>query len=733
MRILNITMKNFLCYHGEDNRIVFTDGLNLILGANGYGKSKLYDAFQWVFNDYITNEALALGVKYTNDLGKALVNERALAEAEIDAKITCEVCIEVSRGAGNTFQLIRRLYVVKAAEHEFKVATSSQFIVKKKDVLEFKPLSDADGKQERDRLIPAEVMPYLWFQGERGVSNIIDTSRRESLKQIVNRMSDTQKWDDFIEITKQAYSIADKEFNQALSSDSTQRQKAKEYQEQQKDAQDNLEAVEVELTEVEKNLDRAAQKHENIAGQLATAQKINDLKKDRDVLGTALRLATNRYDNLKLGFAKRLFTDSWLLMGTDDLVDKFGEKLNDYDKLVMERKVAAQVAKNEAEREQTRLPEGVPDRNTVQNMLHDEHCQVCDRPAPKGSEPYQAIEKLLEKPKPVKQPETTPNIAKELRGLYWVGVSVKGKYSDAPEQIRATYVDQINLEGEMRDLEDQIKSVEEAISTEVINSGLEEKDAAGMLKSIRSANDDTHTYSAQAEKLRTAREKYTTQLNDIKNGLTKLSVGGKIDPKLAQKRKLLDDLRELAIRMKSTQYKKLIHQLEETANQHFREMNEPTGAFYGTIKFVPDGDGYMPQIHDDAGRKVDNLNTSQTSSSKLAIIMAIVTANQTRGLADQYPLIADAPISDFDAVKARAFLAQTARAFGQSIVIVKDFLDADPTQTGQYQADTVRLAQIKQDVEAAGKTLNIYQLAIPAGQTAQNRKNLSVQINTLAI
>lgn len=113
--------------------------------------------------------------------------------------------------------------------------------------------------------------------------------------------------------------------------------------------------------------------------------------------------------------------------------------------------------------------------------------------------------------------------------------------------------------------------------------------------------------------------------------------------------------------------------------------------------------------------------------------MAIVTANQTRGLADQYPLIADAPISDFDAVKARAFLAQTARAFGQSIVIVKDFLDADPTQTGQYQADTVRLAQIKQDVEAAGKTLNIYQLAIPAGQTAQNRKNLSVQINPLAI
>ena len=55
MIINSITMKNFQCYYGEheDNKFEFTDGLNLIIGNNGAGKSKFYDAFYWVLNDKI--------------------------------------------------------------------------------------------------------------------------------------------------------------------------------------------------------------------------------------------------------------------------------------------------------------------------------------------------------------------------------------------------------------------------------------------------------------------------------------------------------------------------------------------------------------------------------------------------------------------------------------------------------------------------------------------------------
>lgn len=56
MIILSISLENFLCYYGTENKFEFTEGLNLVLGPNGYGKSKLYNAFQWVFKDGITDE-----------------------------------------------------------------------------------------------------------------------------------------------------------------------------------------------------------------------------------------------------------------------------------------------------------------------------------------------------------------------------------------------------------------------------------------------------------------------------------------------------------------------------------------------------------------------------------------------------------------------------------------------------------------------------------------------------
>lgn len=46
-----------MCYAGE-NRFDFTEGMNVIIGDNSYGKSKLYDAFYWAMYDecFDTNE-----------------------------------------------------------------------------------------------------------------------------------------------------------------------------------------------------------------------------------------------------------------------------------------------------------------------------------------------------------------------------------------------------------------------------------------------------------------------------------------------------------------------------------------------------------------------------------------------------------------------------------------------------------------------------------------------------
>ena len=112
MKLHSISLTNFLCYYGSNNKLTFDDGLNLVLGANGYGKSKLYDAFQWVFKDGITDDSAPGRIKNTSFLKKELISEKALMECEVGENVFCEVVIEVS-DSSSIYQLKRKYFASK--------------------------------------------------------------------------------------------------------------------------------------------------------------------------------------------------------------------------------------------------------------------------------------------------------------------------------------------------------------------------------------------------------------------------------------------------------------------------------------------------------------------------------------------------------------------------------------------------------------------------------------------
>ena len=49
MRIKCLTINNFRSYYGE-NEFIFTDGLTLIIGDNGDGKTTFFDALKWLLD-----------------------------------------------------------------------------------------------------------------------------------------------------------------------------------------------------------------------------------------------------------------------------------------------------------------------------------------------------------------------------------------------------------------------------------------------------------------------------------------------------------------------------------------------------------------------------------------------------------------------------------------------------------------------------------------------------------
>ncbi len=99
MFIKSIQLENFQCYYGDNNLFEFKEGLNLIIGDNGAGKSKLYDAFHWVLYDEVFDSASRKFEK-TTKVQNQLISDQAKDLCEIDdyAKTSVTLIVEGSQG-----------------------------------------------------------------------------------------------------------------------------------------------------------------------------------------------------------------------------------------------------------------------------------------------------------------------------------------------------------------------------------------------------------------------------------------------------------------------------------------------------------------------------------------------------------------------------------------------------------------------------------------------------------
>ena len=741
MLITKISLSNFLCYYGDDNQFAFVEGLNIVLGANGYGKSKLYDAFQWVFSDGITDTAPRAtpgGLKLTNTVKGELVSEKAKAECVIGESVETKVMVEVTQprngypDSPKKYQLVRTYRIRRTDEKAWAEPGKSDFQIFEFDIVSYKPVSPAKFDDVLERLIPVDVRPYVWFQGERGISNLIDTSSNNSLRNVIKRLSDIERWDRYIQVTEKAYDTARNAFDQELKKSQKNQVRIGELQTEQRLLENQVKQLEQQITNASQNQQEAQEKKDALLASIEFAQQLNKLNETRNRAETAYANAVKQSDAFDEGLSRKLFADNWVLLGTSSLVDKFEEKLDAYDDAIAIRKATANLTKQAAEKLQIRLPDNVPEPMYVRQMLDEEHCKVCDRPAPKGSDPYTAIASLLLSEPEIIQPERPrKNLKAFFRQFYTNGLGMKSSIDSINQRVQQSIQEQNGNRDRVRTLKEELETKSRELQQQEQLSGL--TNARDIVNSMNGAVADIQKFEGKLVSDGSDKAKKEERLREINSELSKLSEG-QIPAYLTQKKAILFDLAELAKRTKKTKYRELVQQLENRANEHYRNINAPTGAFYGTIRFIETGTpdradgGYRPAIIDNDGREVGNLNTSLVSSLKLSIIMAIVSANKTRNYASFYPLISDAPVSDFDVVKVMTFFKETANTFRQSIVIVKELLVEDTDRIGRYKPDLARLRELQTDLQAAGKTLNVYQLDMPDGVSNTFRTEIEVTI-----
>jgi DNA sulfur modification protein DndD len=580
-----------MCYSGN-NRFDFTYGINLIIGDNGYGKSKLFDAFYWVMYDECFNTSLK-AFRTTSRLKKLIVSDMAIAETD-EGTITTSVILTFHNVEKDNIYILERRYQIRKAGEEIIEDGESEQIVRQKEmsILNSKVVTDPVKIEAIKKMIlPDNIKPYMWFQGEQ-VESIIDFNKQDTLTQAINVLSNINRFDNIIELADSLKESSGKELNRKQRDLSKDRGESERLEIERQKLLEQIKQLDKQDLQVKDNLAMAEERSETLLNKQAEATKIRELEERRKSIEKNLNEVQFEFNSEQINLHKRMFTNKWVLKGTDNLFEEYSKKYNDFEQKKLQRQAdlkAKVKAENEMIKEmQTRLPIDVPEPIHVQTMLDAERCLVCDREAPKNSEPWLKIKELLDRSqiklkKFEEEDQPLQNFSPDLKKLYQNGLGMSHLISRIDDDIADTFERIQKLSVRRKSLADDLRKIEEDINGLIADTSLNISDAENLLNEYTAQNELTRRSLIEANNLEHLINKKKEVLESINKKLSDLVVGD-LPEYLKEKVKVLEEFFEVAHSTRKRVFNKLVQMLEAEANKHYQEMIQGNLSESGLIR-----------------------------------------------------------------------------------------------------------------------------------------------------
>ena len=207
MIIKEIRIKNFRSYYGDNNRFEFSDGLTVIIGDNGDGKTTFFEALQWLLNTTVEKGS----PDHISEMRKSKMEEGDVDEVSVFMKFehnglkSVEKSFSFEKLDNGTFRigpLQYRGYETRGFERE---AVNGKFLI--------------------ERCYDAFIQRFSMFKGESEL-NVFDNSA--ALKDLVDKFSDIRKFDQLVEYTQKFETKAEKSYMSEMRSDKKVAAKSRE-------------------------------------------------------------------------------------------------------------------------------------------------------------------------------------------------------------------------------------------------------------------------------------------------------------------------------------------------------------------------------------------------------------------------------------------------------------------------------------------------------------------------
>lgn len=695
MRLNKIIIKNFRSYYGE-NCFELSDGLTLVIGDNGDGKTTFFEALEWLFD--------------TSKDNKSESNISEMRKAEMGIGDSDEVSVTMTFEHGGEKEICKRFI--------FEKDTNGAIRTRDFSFVGYEILGSEryrrEGKILLESCFDTVIRRYCLFKGEREL-NVFDNNT--ALKTLVDTFSGIKQFDNLVELTSYFEQQSDNLVTKELKKDKKQEEIIKRLEYELSKVQSAISDVRHDISIKEK----AVSDYETRLRVLEENQDACENLQDINARIEQKKIEQRRLMGyINLDYNTMLLDDMWILRAFPSILSEYQKKVAALSRAkrklqkAEDERIAIEKGKQEAIKEiqklandATPLPWNLPDKETMQEMIDDEICKVCGRPAEKGSDAYnfmvnklnEYLDHIRKESEAAQQQEASVKPLFEntyINELHTRSIQLSGDTEQELMRLATIIADRLSfVQSRKQDLErvnkDLIEAEDAKMQLLIQTPDLTEemliknfKDFKGLSDSSKRASLDLQDLNHELEVLEAKKQELKEQQNQIvpSNGIVR--VYQKVHITLERIMKAFEAA-------KNRNVEEFIQTLEEQANIYLKKLNADD--FRGLIKIKRTADGSARiNLYSSNDTLIANPGGAQKTTMYMSVLFAISKITTLKRDED-YPLIFDAPTSSFGEFKEDIFYNIIDNIDKQCVIFTKDLLRYD-RDTEKRELDFDKINQL---------------------------------------
>lgn len=689
MIIKKVSINNFRSYYGN-NEFEFKDGLTLIIGDNGDGKTTFFEALEWLFNTSTED------VKTSNISAK---RKRELGEDEHD-RVSVSIVFQHDDGdkiVEKSFRFTNINGVIKTDDFSF---VGYECIGAER--------SRVGGRQLLDKCFDFDMRRYCLFKGENEL-NVFENDT--ALKALVAKFSDIREFDKYVDLVTVLDEKSDRAYKKELKAD-----------EKTKKRTDELDAKSERLKQLifdtKNDLQDQQRESENFDVRLEDLEKTEEFRaRYTEIKNRLAKLNEDRataYNRSKIDYNHALLDDLWILCAFDPIIVEYQRKIGGFSRkrrrlhdAHVEERGQLIGAKKAMEKVPMELDWDIPGQDALEEMIKDHRCKVCGHEAPEGSPEleflknklanyikhlHESRQKIDEQMTEAEKPLFPFNYLNELKALSTSLGGVKEReIVQLKTVIRDTMKFKLARKEEVRKLDEQIDELENDKKNLFIQANMSESVMDTDIKNVRGFYELKKRADEQIFKLKAELEKYKGDLATLEEEYSELKPKTGMGKVYEKVHKVMAVILKTFKGAREDNLRHFIDDLTEHANVYLDKLN--SGDFHGEVKIDIREDDKARIYLVSNGERIMDPNGALRTTMYMSILFAISDIT-TRKREEDYPLIFDAPTSSFGEIKEDLFYNIIDSINKQCIIVTKDLLERDPV-TGKSRLNEQKLQNLK--------------------------------------